>query len=301
MPATDEVWRLQRNDDSDCVMFRRMVRGHDAPSRGTMQGFYVFSPGGALLGRRNSRRVDGMVRMLEQALARWEALPGDERRLPKGTDVTPKHRWEDSYPEDGLVLTSTVRDIPPDADPRRRRRQPFNRNPVWFSKSEARRWLPGEPVVGVKHDVPRLLVDRLARFSLVDTVRGQSLAFDRADVAGSSMTSEVIARDGDVVRLRIRGTTKAEADAAGGRDRWPRALDTHLLGLARYDLKTGRFLEFDLVALGIRTGGTQFNSRRNNPGPSRVGFLFRLARPGWRVPPAFVNVYDVGWVKQRER
>ncbi len=139
------------------------------------------------------------------------------------------------------------------------------------------------------------------RFSLVDTVRGQSLSFGRAAVAGSSMTSEVVARDGDVVRLRIRGTIVAKADAAGGRNRWPRKLDTRLLGLARHDLKTGRFLEFDLVALGLRSGGTQLNGRRNHPGPSRIGFLFRLARPGWRVPPAFVNLYDVGWVKGRGR
>ena len=151
MPAADEVWRLQRTKDPDCVLFRSMVRGHDQPSRTTMQGFYVFSPGGARLGARNSRNPDAMARMLEQALRRWKELPAAQRKLPEGTRITPNHRWEDSYPEAGLVLMGTVRDVPLGADPIRRRRSQFNGNPVWFSKAEARQWLPPEPTVGARH------------------------------------------------------------------------------------------------------------------------------------------------------
>ncbi len=73
---------------------------------------------------------------------------------------------------------------------------------------------------------------------------------------------------------------------------------TRLRGLATYDLKKERFVSFELVALGVRTGRTQFNGRRNDPGPTRVGFLFHLAPTGWRIPPAFVNVYEVAWVKR---
>ena len=295
MPATDEVWRLQRTKDPDCVLFRRMVRGHDQPSRTTMQGFYVFSPGGARLGARNSRNPDAIARMLGQALQRWEELPAAQRKLPKGTRITPNHRWENNYPEAGLVLMGTVRDVPRSADPKRRRRSPFNRNPVWFSRAEARQWLPQEPTVGARHPLPGMLVERLARLHLVDTVGGQSLPFSRAQVAGSKISAEVVARDGDVVILRIRGRTQAEAS---GQSRWPREMRTRLVGRARYDLGKERFVQFDLVALGVRTGRTEFNGRRRNPGPSRVGFLFRLAPAGWRVPPGFVRHYGVDWVKR---
>ena len=294
MPAADEVWRLQRNADPDCTLFRRMARGRDKPSQSTMQGFYVFSPGGVCLGYCNSRRPDPMARMLKAALKRWEALPVAERRLPKGTDLTPRHRWEDSCPEDGLVLMGTVRDLPQDADPKRRRRRRFNRHPAWFSKAEARQWLPADPVVGARHELPQRLVQRMACLPLVDTVRGQSLSFKRSQLNGSRIATEVVRRDGDMVRLRIHG--RSQADAAGRR-----TMRTRLRGLARFDLKQGRFVEFELVALGVRTGGTEFNGRRRDPGPSRVGFLFRIAPAGWRVPPAFVNFYQVDWVQPPAR
>ncbi len=293
MPATDEVWRLQREADPDCRLFRRMVRGHERPSEATLQGFYVFSSGGACLGAGNSRRPEALERMLRAALQRWESLPDAQRRLPKGTDLSPRHRWEDSCPTDGLVLLGVVRDLPPDGDPSRRRRQPFNRNPAWFSKAEARQWLPGDPVLGAKHELPPLLVERMACLQLVDTVRGQSLPFHQGQVTGSHFVTEVVGREGDSVRLRIEGRTQARAPE--------RSLCTRVVGLARYDLAKERFLEFELVALGVRTGGTEFNGRRRDPGPSRIGFLFRIAPPGWRVPPAFVNLYHADWVKTPER
>ncbi len=57
----------------------------------------------------------------------------------------------------------------------------------------------------------------------------------------------------------------------------------------------------ELVALGVRTGRTEFNGRRRDPGPSRIGLLFRLAPVGCRIPPGFINVYDIDWVKRPER
>ena len=168
--------------------------------------------------------------------------------------------------------------------------------PTWFSKAEARQWLPADPVVGAKQELPPRLVQRMACLHLVDTARGQSLPFETGQVAGSRIVTEVVGRDGSdtsMVRLRIHGSTKAQA--AG------RTMRIRMRGLARFDLKSGRFVEFELVALGVRTGGTQFNGRGREPGPSRVGFLFRLAPAGWRVPPAFVNFYQVDWVKTPTR
>lgn len=293
MPATDEVWRLQREADPDCRLFRQMVRGHDRPSQTTMQGFYVFAPGLVCLGAANSRRPEPMARMLEEALERWEGLPASQRHLPKGTDLAARHRWEDSHPEEGLVLMGTCRDLPPDGDPKRRPRQPLNRHPAWFSKAEARQWLPADPVVGAKHRLPEKLLQRMACLHLVDTVRGQSERFPADQLGDSRIDTEVVGREGDVVGLRIFGHT--EAKAAG------RTMRTRMRGLARYHLKKERFLEFELVALGLRTGGTQYNGRGRDPGPSRVGFLFRPAPAGWRVPPAFINFYEVDWVRTRER
>jgi hypothetical protein len=75
-----------------------------------------------------------------------------------------------------------------------------------------------------------------------------------------------------------------------------RGYEARLLGRATYDVAKERFLTFELVAVGTRWGGTQFNVRRDDLDPAPMGVLFTLAgdSPWERVAPAFFNeVY--GW------
>jgi hypothetical protein len=62
-----------------------------------------------------------------------------------------------------------------------------------------------------------------------------------------------------------------------------------LLGNATFDLAKGRFLTFELVAVGARWGGTQLNGRRGDTDAAPIGILFTLAAdsPCERVAPAF--------------
>ena len=64
---------------------------------------------------------------------------------------------------------------------------------------------------------------------------------------------------------------------------------------AVWDRDARAFVEFDLVALGVRWGFTRFNGRRGDPGPSAVGFAVGLApahlagrvAPGTEIPADF--------------
>ena len=63
----------------------------------------------------------------------------------------------------------------------------YNQDYAWFRKSEARAFLPEQPIKGAKRKVKRDLVERLARFHFVDLVRGHTSPFpqkavERADL-----------------------------------------------------------------------------------------------------------------------
>ncbi len=211
MPAADEVWRLQRGDGPESRFFQQFAdQAHYRRKGGTRQGIYVCTASGKLLGSMNSNNAEAVAKMLTGALSKWKSLADSDRRIPERANFKPAHRWEDSFPNDGLVLLSANRDLPLDGNPGSRTGDRWNRDHVWFSRDEARTWLPADPRVGRTHNVPDIIVQRLARFHLVDNVGGQTLPFAASEVPGSTIQTEVVKREGTTVRLRISGSTKAE-------------------------------------------------------------------------------------------
>lgn len=70
-----------------------------------------------------------------------------------------------------------------------------------------------------------------------------------------------------------------------------RGYDAKLLGYATFNLETGRFLSFDLVAHGAHHGGGE----RSFDAPATLGIVLSLAgdRPMDRVEPFHLRRY--GW------
>lgn len=309
--AADENWRLQRGEDAECRHFQAMAdQGHyGSGGGGTRQGIYVAAPSGRLLASVNSLDADAVLETLERGLAAWESLPDAERWLPEGADIAPAHRWEQSYPTDGLVLTRIARDLPPDADPKSAPLRPSNRDHAWFSAEEARSFLPDGPAaelaVGDFHELPAPLVRRLAQFHLVDNVRGQTLPFAPEEVHEAWLHTEVIARQGDVLTLRLTGGSHAKAEGPWlmGENDWtppgdyPRGVIASLRGEARYDTARQAFAAFTLAGVGTRWGSGWLNGRdAKDSGP--IGWLFTLSpdTPAERVAPAFVDLYAADWI-----
>jgi hypothetical protein len=75
-----------------------------------------------------------------------------------------------------------------------------------------------------------------------------------------------------------------------------RGLDLKLLGSARFDRKQGRFVGFEVVAVGTRWGGTQFNFRQNDLAPSPFGAVLSLAGKSRVERVAPEHFQDYGWV-----
>ncbi len=308
VPAADEVWRLQRGSDAECRTFQAMAnRGHYRAKDGTRQGIYVCSPAGELLGSINSLDPDAVIATLTAGLEKWKQLPESARLAGSASQVTPDHRWEAGYPEDGLVLVSVNRDLRVDRGEVKPTGERWNRDHVWFANREARAWLPDDPAPGAVHTLPEPLLQRLARFQLVDNVRGQTLPFAPQEILpGSAIRIEVRQRRGDLVRLHISGSTLAEAKGPWlmGESDWtppreyPRTMRLKLLGRADYDLTRSVFTEFELVAVGEWHGCTINNDRCGGTESGTIGFVFTLApdTPSERVPPAFIDIYNADWI-----
>jgi hypothetical protein len=107
-----------------------------------------------------------------------------------------------------------------------------------------------------------------------------------------------------VVSLRLEGRTKAvqkgDWSILGFRDKnrpssQERGLDMKLLGSARFDRKQGRFAGFEVVAVGIRWGGTQYNVRGDDLAPAPFGAVLSLAGESRAEHVAPEHFHGYGW------
>jgi hypothetical protein len=302
IPSTDEVYRLQRGRDPECVFFQDMANhGHyGGQPDSTRQGIYVCAPSGKFLSSINSNDPDRVLEMMRAGLQAWENLAGEERWLSAESAIKPQHRWEDSFPSDGLIVNVISRDLPAQCDPLAPCEVKWNQDYIWYSKEEARQWLGTDPQLGDVHQLPDELVARLARFHFVDNVKGQTSRFSRTGVKESQITTEVVERTGKLVRLKVSGLTTGVA----GEGWWQSSngVVTRVLGQATFDLEQGAFVQFELVALGRRWGYTRHNSRSRDSQSGPLGYVLRLAAPNApHVAPASIADYDANWVIRPER
>ena len=74
---------------------------------------------------------------------------------------------------------------------------------------------------------------------------------------------------------------------------------TEILGEAVFDMRAGKFVEFEFVALGQRWGRTAFNGRIEQLEPSPIGYVVQLAHSDAPlVAPALIPEYDAEWVRR---
>jgi hypothetical protein len=291
VPVADEVWRLQQGEAADGTWFRALAQqGHARDFAGSKQGVYACTADGRLLASGNPLGAAQAAALLQRALAAWEALdPAQRAATGQPVDAGPP-RWEDLCPVDGLVLERVARDLAAPAGPRAAREPAFNLDHVWFSKDEARQWLPPQPWPGAACELPHALAERLARLVFVDNVRGQTSAFRSEHVREAALRATVRASADGIIALHIDGRAGAFVDGAR-----PRGVRVRVLGRAAFDVESGRFVAFDLAAKGVRWGSTSLNERYGDPGPSPIGFWLTLAPAGRCVPPAYVNLYGAAW------
>lgn len=300
--------RLQSGRDEECLLFQKIAeQGHYAgrtrPSS-TRQGTYATTADGTLLISWNTNDPRVVASKLQQAIAKWDKMQAelrpaaDQPRLEAGQLA----RADRHYPDSGLVLRVYTRDLPRDPPQEERWANSWNQDYAWFKKEEARQLVPETLAVNQSRKVPRELIERLARLHFVDNVRGQTTPFPQHGVQQAELISRVTAIAGDIVTLRLEGRTKTSEEG-----RWPvggyrnggrfseqkRGVELSLLGRASYDRAREKFVSFELVAVGIRIGGTQYNVRARDLDPAPFGVLLTLAGDtrAERVAPEHFEAY----------
>src|SRR5688572_21866131 len=106
---------LKTGTDPECRLFQKFAElGHYRRPGTSRQGTYCASPSGVLLGSINSNDPKRVADLLENSLARWDTLKREERLLPADPrkQLADIQRPERHYPEGGLVLNVTSRDMP---------------------------------------------------------------------------------------------------------------------------------------------------------------------------------------------
>jgi hypothetical protein len=317
IPLAENCSPLQTQRDAKGAFFRLVAeQGHYAgrtlPSA-TRQGQYAFTADGRLLASINTREAQPMLGMLGQALTRWQVLgadaadPQDFNGWPKAKDTAPPAYERDPrhpsfYPHGGLILKQTLRDLPrPEGHPSPQQRpQAINFDYAWFRAGEVDGFLPSSLQVGARHDLPWALVRRLARFHLLDSVRGETPSWRDAEVRTAQLSTTVVAVDGPEVRLRLDGTvlncqtgTWAIRAFQEKHEGMTRGYHCRLRGELTFDTSTATFTRFDLVAIGDRWGATEHNGRFDDLPPAPMATVFQLAgsTPADRTPP-HANLWD---------
>ncbi|MEM7700267.1 MAG: hypothetical protein AAF236_17885, partial [Verrucomicrobiota bacterium] len=144
---------------------------------------------------------------------------------------------------------------------------PWNRDRAWFTKHEQTGWIPDDPAIGRVFDVSPSAVDRIARFHCTDTIRAIAAHYPKDALSGANLRGEVVKSEDGVITLVYEGAFTLQQEdipLIGGNEdrsapvpkRASRSYRPKLLGRARFDLRSEKFIDFEMIALGQKTGGS---------------------------------------------
>jgi hypothetical protein len=272
-------------------------QGPRGGQKDTRQGIYLLTAGGKLLAYKNAgQRPDVMREVLRDGLAKWAKLPEAER-APGAVKVPEAGPLDGGYsrkpPANGVIVNVHARalekaqraDGVADAVCEIGDGDEASRDHLWLTEQEWRAMAPASAQVGQVIEVPPAVVERIARFHLIDNTRGEPPLWREEEVRKAEMNLTVEEADAAHVLLRLDGRALLATD--GYAHKAQRGYDAALLGYVRYNRPADRIERFDLVALGEHWGEGQF-TRGARPGRTPLGVAFELARgdkPGDTVPP----------------
>jgi hypothetical protein len=281
--VADEVWCLEHLDGPGPRFFqdfgKKVPRDHWY-AEGTKQGVYAMTADGDYLGAHPGRHSkEQTIALLSGALERWEKLAKEKGLHPQPIPRRSKRTWEgegvaaraggNAGANAALILQVNSRDLPR-ADGKfagpGEYRNAWNQNWLDFTPEQLAGFLPKN---GARTEVPAALFHRLACAALIDNVRGQTGTWPETAVRKAVFKAEPVSTEGDVQTIRFEGEFRAEETS--------RSYDGKLHGRAVYDAKKKAFTLFELVAVGVRTGGTgAANFRTAGEGDSGLGVSFIL-------------------------
>jgi len=268
--AIDQAYQ-RRQQDAEGRFYQKIA--NQSPRKigqGTTQGHYVAAPDGESLGYNNNRDPQRVIRLLQEALENY--TPSETAIIEKGD---PDPRYSPQPPEGGLVVrvrSKVLGGYAPTSNPWERMFQEgIGRDNLWIRADEHAALAKGE--------FPDSLIQRIARFHLVDNTRGEPPMW-RANEIRKSDVSFVKGQ------ARIEGTTHLQT--ANGQ----RSFQADWFGFI--EVEDGRVTRFDLVVKGQFRGEGQY-TRRAPDGEFPLAITFELA-DGGETADAIPPQGSRGWI-----
>jgi len=302
--VVDNVSKSQQRQDQHGEFFRKIAeqghyRGRTTPTD-TRQGLYTATADGKLLVSVNSTQVGRVQRLLGDAVRIWKKTSSAERSPNFDKTISVDQNYSQTPPEDGLALRMIVRDLPRDAKARNTDLNASNIDHVWFEKDEMLAMIPKDLKEGQLFPFPEVISERLTRFHLIDSVRGQSNPYNQDQVKIDNVGLKVMKVSPEAIKFVVYGRSSAKRPPTkktnpftGNRINSEMGTDLTWSGAVVFDREKQRFTRFDLLAAGKRWGGSLYNFRDNDPGPAPIGFAFQLI-PNIKndpAPPSFHRYY----------
>ena len=248
--AIDQSYQRRQKDNEGKFYQKIANQGPRKIGLGTTQGLYTANASGQLLAFTNNREATRVLGMMNGALKKYR--PVKVTALDKGT---PDARYNPKLPKGGLVVRVTSKVLggyeEPEDEYRKIFQQSLGRDNLWISASEHAALTKGQ--------LPQSLLQRLARFHLVDNTRGEPPMW-RED--------EIQKLQGTLRSGQLRATVQLKT-AKGDR-----GYEAELLG--RIETKAGKVTRLDVVAKGEFWGEGTYT--RNAPkGRFPLAIAFTLA------------------------
>lgn len=247
----------------------------------------------------NSTQLGRVQRLLGDAIRIWQKTTPAERSPKFKVAVVTDPRFSQSPPTDGLYLRSISRDLPRDARPTDLTAN--NIDHVWIKKEEMLAMIPDNPTKGQLIPMPKVIAERLARFHMIDSVRGQTNPFDEGQVKITDVGLKVMRVTDDSIKFVVYGRSSANRPPSKKTNpftgfRVTKNIGNDLVwsGAVAFDRKQQRFIRFDLLAAGERWGGSLYNFRDSDLGRSPIGFAFQIISniEDNPTPPSYLAYYN---------
>jgi hypothetical protein len=155
---------------------------------------------------------------------------------------------------------------------------------LWYTRDEAAEFLPAELRPGARKSVTGPVLDGMVRLYLMASGGGSH--FDEKHLKERSLTSEVTAVTGPMVKLRLSGRVRSEANEQFIQKKY----QGELLGYATYDSVKRAYTRFDLIALGKHNIVDPRDLLTGAAPEMTLGIVFTLNPTDWnnqRMPTKF--------------
>ena len=287
IPVTTDINRSMYQKDAVGDYFRKIAeQGHYAGKTKptpTRQGLYVALPDGQLLASVNSTDADRVLKMMRAGLEKRKSLNAttktkiDQQFKPDSDYTTP-------FPAGGTILRVTCRDLPREKDPKHETWR-HNFDYAWLTAAEVKSLAPPNPnsaKVGQQYSVDSAILSRIAKYHLIDHVKGEAPHWKSDSVKVANADAEVVSIKGDEVEIKLEGRLKVVEQGTGeinpytGKPNSESGLELKLSGRMTWNLTEEAFTSLQWIAYGDRWGTATYNFRHKDKEKNPIGFSLEL-------------------------